>query len=265
MVDVQKDCHDDTVRFRIGGPHRGAIRGSSWHREYDHPGKQGARMSSHRDIRIMAVVAVAAVWAASAMAFPKLADSTKRSCATCHSAVAGGAGLTEAGKAYKADATKVPAANVEGANYVSSNKCKTCHLKEYKSWLETPHAKGLATLSAVSAEKAAEIATKLGVKLEGAADKSEACLQCHVTGHGQPGGYPGADSTKTAGLSGVTCENCHGPGSAHVAAAKEAKKAAINGKVGENFCKQCHTPTMSPKFDHAIYVAKGLHAKKVTE
>lgn len=229
------------------------------------PGKKGMTMRIHRGFVSAAVIMAAAVWAVSAMAYPKFADSSKRSCATCHTGVAGSVDLTDAGKAYKADATKVPAANVEGASYVSNNKCKTCHLKEYKSWLETPHAKGMETLHAVTAEKAAEIATKLGVKLEGTADKSEACITCHVTGHGQPGGYPGADSTKTAGLSGVTCENCHGPGSAHVAAAKEAKKAAINGKVGENFCKQCHTPEMSPKFDYAAYVAKGLHAKKAAE
>jgi hypothetical protein len=216
-------------------------------------------------ILALALVTTAVGFAATAMAFPDLSDQTKRSCATCHSGVAGGAALTDAGKAYKADATKVPAANVEGANYVSSNKCKTCHLKEYKSWQESAHAKALETLRTAPAEKVTEIAGKLGVKVEGAADKAEACLGCHITGHGQPGGYPGADSTKTAGLSGVTCENCHGPGSAHIAAAKEAKKAATNGKVGENFCRQCHTPAMSPKFDFAAYSAKGMHAKKTAE
>lgn len=218
-----------------------------------------------RPFAVMAVTTVLAVWAASALAFPKLADQTQRSCATCHTGVAGSVDLTAAGKAYKADATKVPAANVEGASYVSTNKCKTCHLKEYKSWLESPHAKALETLHAVTPARAAEIATKLGVKLEGAADQSAACITCHVAGHGQPGGFPGADSTKTAGLSGVTCESCHGPGSAHVSAAKEAKKAATNGKVGESFCRSCHTPEMSPKFEFAAYVTKGLHAKKTAE
>lgn len=222
-------------------------------------------MRNHGGILALVLVAAAAAHAATALAFPSVADQTKRSCATCHTGVAGGAALTDAGKAYKADATKVPAANVEGAKYVSNNKCRTCHLKEYKSWLETPHAKSMETLRAASAAKVTEVAAKLGVKVEGAADKSDACLSCHVTGHGQPGGYPGADSTKTAGLSGVTCENCHGPGSAHVTAAREAKQAAINGQVSEKFCRQCHTPTMSPKFDFAVYQAKGLHAKKAAE
>ena len=41
--------------------------------------------------------------------------------------------------------------------------------------------------------------------------------------------------------------------------------SAINGQVSEKFCRQCHTPTMSPKFDFAVYQAKGLHAKKAAE
>lgn len=200
-----------------------------------------------------------------AWAFPRFARLTKKNCATCHSNVAGGAALTDAGKAFKADTTKAPAADVEGATYVSNNKCKTCHLAEYKSWQTTPHAKALEVLKSADAAKVAEMATRLGVKVEGKASESPECLQCHVAGHGLAGGYPGADSLKTAALSGVTCESCHGPGSAHVSAAREVKKNFINGKVSENFCRGCHTATMSPKFDFAAYSAKGLHAKKTAE
>jgi hypothetical protein len=197
-----------------------------------------------------------------AVAFPSLARSTKMSCQTCHANASGGADLTDAGKAYKADNTKVPAASVAGNSYLGSGACKMCHMTEYKSWQTTPHARAIETLRTATPEKVAEISAKLGVKLTGPADQSAECLQCHVTGHGMEGGYPGADSTKTASLAAVTCENCHGPGSAHKAAAREAKKAAINGRIGENFCRDCHTPTMSPKFDFATYQAKGLHEKK---
>ena len=48
-----------------------------------------------------------------AWAFPRFARLTKKNCATCHSNVAGGAALTDAGKAFKADTTKAPAADVE--------------------------------------------------------------------------------------------------------------------------------------------------------
>lgn len=203
--------------------------------------------------------------ASSALAFPRFARLTQKNCAACHANVAGGAALTDAGKAFKADTTKAPAADVEGATYVSNSKCKTCHLTEYKSWQTTPHAKALDVLRSADAAKVAEMAGRLGVKVEGAAIDSPACLECHVAGLKLAGGYPGADSTKTAALSGVTCESCHGPGSKHVAAAKEVKKTFINGKVSESFCRSCHTPTMSPKFEFAAYATKGLHAKKVVE
>jgi hypothetical protein len=222
-------------------------------------------MNTNNRLTRLGLAALLLTVAGAAGAFPRFARLTEKSCATCHANVAGGADLTDAGKAFKADSTKTPAANVEGAAYVSNSKCKTCHLTEYKSWQTTPHAKGLDVLKTADAAKVAEMAGRLGVKVEGAAAESPACLQCHVAGHGLAGGYPGADSLKTVALSGITCESCHGPGSKHVAAAKEAKKSVINGKVGENFCRQCHTPTMSPKFDFVAYSAKGLHAKKAKE
>lgn len=211
----------------------------------------------------LAILLLAA--AGSAWAFPRFARLTQKNCATCHTSVAGGEDLTGAGKAFKADNTKAPSADVEGATYVSNNKCKMCHITEYKSWQTTPHAKALDVLKSANAAKTAEMAERLGVKVEGAASESPACLACHVAGHALVGGYPAADSLKTAGLSGVTCESCHGPGSKHVAAAKAAKKSAINGKVSEKFCRECHTPAMSPKFEFAVYSAKGLHAKKAAQ
>lgn len=203
--------------------------------------------------------------AGGAAAFPRFARLTRMDCATCHANVAGGAELTDAGKAFKADTTKTPAANVEGASFVSNSKCKTCHLTEYKSWQTTPHAKAFEVLKSADSTKLADMAGRMGVKLDGPASQNPACLDCHVTGHRLTGGYPGADSTKTAALSGVTCESCHGPGSKHVAAEKAVKKTFINGKVSEKFCRSCHTPTMSPKFDFAEYSKKGLHEKKAVQ
>ena len=222
-------------------------------------------MNVNHTTRTLGVALLLITLAGTAAAFPRFARLTQKNCATCHTNVAGGADLTDAGKAFKADTTKTPAADVEGATYVSNSKCKTCHLTEYKSWQLTPHAKALEVLKTADAAKVAEMAGRLGVKVEGAAAESPECLKCHVAGHGLAGGYPGADSTKTAALSGVTCESCHGPGSKHVAAAREVKKTFINGKVSENFCRGCHTPTMSPKFDFAEYAKKGLHEKKAAQ
>jgi hypothetical protein len=200
--------------------------------------------------------------ASTAFAFPRFARMTSMSCATCHVCVAGGADLNDAGKAFKADSTKVPAASVAGSEYVSNKKCRVCHLAEYKSWQETPHAKAFEVLKSGDPKKIEEMAARAGVKLSGPASENEVCLTCHVTGFKLPGGFPAADSLKNAALTAVTCEACHGPGSGHVAAEKAVKKTFINGHVSEAMCRQCHTPAMSPNFNFAEYKAKGLHAAK---
>ena len=218
-----------------------------------------------RYTRLPLLIATAALFVTNvptARAFPRFARATSMSCATCHVCVAGGADLNEAGKAFKADSTKVPAANVAGSDYVSNKKCRVCHLAEYKSWQDTPHAKSLEVLKSGDPKKIEEMATRAGVKLTGPASENEVCLSCHVTGYKLPGGYPAADSLKNAALSFVTCEACHGPGGAHVMAEKAVKKQYINGTVTEAMCRQCHTPAMSPDFKFTEYKAKGVHAAK---
>lgn len=207
-------------------------------------------------------VALLMVIASSAWSFPRFARATSMSCATCHASVAGGVDLNDTGKAFKADSTKVPAARVEGSEYVSNRKCRVCHTNEYKSWLETPHAKSLEVLKSGDPKKIEEMAARAGVKLEGPAWQNETCLSCHVTGFKLAGGYPAADSLKNAALAFVTCEACHGPGSKHVTADKALKKALINGHVSEAMCRQCHTAAMSPNFSFAEYKVKGVHAAK---
>ena len=220
----------------------------------------------HRWTKISAVVALIA-WAGLAThqvwAYPSVARTTKAACAACHTSVAGGAALTDAGKAYKADHTKLPAGDVKGAEYIGANKCKMCHIKEYKSWAETKHAHAYEALAAAKAEDVKAIAEKLKIELTGSADKTDACVDCHVTGFHLAGGYPAADdSTKNANLALMGCEGCHGPGSIHASkdTPKEKKHEFINKGVTENMCKSCHVPEMSPKFDFAEYKAKGVHA-----
>jgi mono/diheme cytochrome c family protein len=134
-------------------------------------------------------------------------------------------------------------------------------MAEYKSWAETPHAKAMETLRTAPAEKIAEMAEHAGVKLEGPASEAAGCIGCHTTGYKLAGGYPAeGDSLKHDALAFVGCEGCHGPGSKHVAAPKAEKKNFINRDISEGFCVQCHTSSMSPKFDFKEYKAKGLHA-----
>jgi hypothetical protein len=189
--------------------------------------------------------------ASQSLALPGYAAKTGAACASCHKNVAGGPELTAAGDAYKADDTKVPADKGTPNEYIGANKCKMCHNKQYKAWSETKHAKAFETLQNVDEKTAAEWAKKMGVELKGKASETPGCIQCHVTGDGLPGGYPPADAEAMANFTVVGCEQCHGPGSAHKAAAKEAKKSVINASPGEALCKSCHTAAASPDFNFA--------------
>lgn len=195
---------------------------------------------------------LAAFFAVQAMAAPSMSKSTGAACASCHKNVSGGPDLTDAGTAYKADATKVPADKGTANEYTGANKCKMCHMKQHKSWAETKHAKAFDSLVNADEATAAAWAKKMGIELKGKASENEACISCHVTGQGLPGGYPPADATLMANFNIVGCESCHGPGAAHRAAPKDdaAKKASINNKVSEAFCKTCHTAAASPNFKY---------------
>ena len=210
-------------------------------------------------IGILSIGLGALAGAQRAQAFPAHARETKAACATCHMNVAGGPDLTEVGKKYKADPTTAVPTTVKGAEYVGINKCKMCHSKQFKAWQATKHANAWVGLQHADPKFAHELAEKLSVKLEGKPETVDGCVTCHVTGFHLPGGYPGADSLKTAALINVTCENCHGPGSLHIAAKPEDRKKFINKDTGVKLCQQCHTANTSPKFNFEEYKKLGVH------
>ena len=87
-------------------------------------------------------------------------------------------------------------------------KCKMCHNtaaqgKIFDKWMASKHAQAFTTLAS---EEAKKIGTAKGI-----ADpqKADACLKCHVTGHGAAAEQLG---TKYLATEGVTCESCHGAG-----------------------------------------------------
>lgn len=207
---------------------------------------------------LLIVVALGVAVATQLWAFPQFARQTKVSCVTCHANVAGGAELNAAGTAFKADGKAPAASTAKAAEYVGSAKCKMCHMKQFKAWSETQHAKAWAGLKNADPTKAGEMATMLKIELKGSASTTDGCVTCHVTGFQLAGGFPQADSTKAAAVTNVTCENCHGPGSLHAAAPMAEKKKFINHAVTANMCTQCHTPTISPKFDFAT-MSKKVH------
>lgn len=165
-------------------------------------------------------------------------------------AIAVVAGLLASLAAWAADVPKdVPKGDVK-TEYVGAKKCMPCHSKIYQAWAKTKHAHAFETLKNATPEQIKKMNDLLKTNVTSpAADDN--CVKCHVTGFGvQPSGYPNADSTKNAVLAAVGCEDCHGPGGAHMAVKmtdKEGKKASIK-KPNEESCEGCHTKAISPDF-----------------
>ena len=147
--------------------------------------------------------------------------------------------------------------------YVGVKKCKTCHSTkkigaQYKIWKKAPHANALKSLSS---PKAMEYAKKNGI-----ADPSKdpKCLNCHAT-------YATIDhklldpKTKMTIDEGVSCESCHGAGSAYKKKSImiDHEKSLANGLniPDEKTCVQCHNkknPFFKP-FDFKKMISKINH------
>ena len=159
--------------------------------------------------------------------------------------------------AWAADAPKKEEAK---GTYVGIGKCKMCHMKEYKAWSDTKHAKALENLKAATPEQIKKMNDLLKSAVKDHPEADSVCVRCHVTGYKETGGYPDKDEARNATLAFVGCEVCHGPGSAHMAVPmsdKEGRKKAIVHPTEET-CKRCHTADIAPKFDFAE-MSKKVH------
>ena len=108
--------------------------------------------------------------------------------------------------------------------FLGANTCKRCHEQAFAAWDASAHARSLASLE--------------GKAMEG----SGQCLQCHVTGHTELGGY----ALNKADLGNVSCEQCHGHGTMHGEAGFIARPTAES-------CLVCHDKANSPDFNYAKY------------
>ena len=166
-------------------------------------------------------------------------------------------------------ATFAPAGGGEH-EFVGSKKCKMCHMKEWKSWAETKMAKSFETLKP---GQNAEAKAAAGLDPDQDYTKDEACVRCHTTGYGKPGGF--VDLETTPDLAGVGCEMCHGAGGTYIQSQymslknKEYKKeelvaVGMVSEVTEELCLGCHN-TESPfvgddyVFDFETNKDKGTH------
>ena len=148
-----------------------------------------------------------------------------------------------------------PQPHPSNLKFVGSEKCGECHTKAFAIWEKTPHAYATASLVKPPNSRG-DIARHYDPE----------CLSCHVTGW-EPqkffsfaSGYLSQEETPHLQHNG--CENCHGPGSAHVAAEsgaeqlleaeiqkrREAMKLPLAGGVAEQKCMECHDLDNSPDF-----------------
>jgi hypothetical protein len=144
--------------------------------------------------------------------------------------------------------------------YIGADKCKMCHNKpttgeQYNKWLADPHSKALKTLSG---QASLDYAKKNGI-----ADpaKDPKCLNCHST-------YDRVEAGLRGGIlatEGVSCESCHGPGSAYKAPTimKNVEQAKANGMImpDSKLCITCHNKEnpFHKEFNYETFVAKIAH------
>jgi len=133
-------------------------------------------------------------------------------------------------------------------SYIGASKCKICHQSEkqgrqFPTWSESKHSQSFAALAS---EKAQAIAQELGLTNP---QESPKCLQCHG---------PLAEKTAELNSEGVTCEVCHGPGSAYktLNIMKNKEEAVKNGLILygspeaiKKQCLTCHQNAHGKSFD----------------
>jgi len=144
--------------------------------------------------------------------------------------------------------------------FVGSDACAKCHPTAFGIWQKSGHAKATATL------------TKLTPPRQFDAE----CVSCHVTGWKPQEFVPYEsgfhDLETTPHLAGNGCENCHGPGGAHVAAEhgksiiqRDAMRQAVRltkATIEQSACIKCHDVDNSPKFQFSTYWPKIEHKGK---
>lgn len=145
-----------------------------------------------------------------------------------------------------------PVPHPSGQNFVGSEACRDCHEQAYEVWENSPHFE--ATKSIAFPTERSNIPRHFDPE----------CLSCHVTGwHPQDyypyaSGYTSFEASKL--LHGNGCENCHGPGSGHVAAENGdgnfTEQQAAELRMGmqlplakaQQHCLQCHDLDNDPHF-----------------
>lgn len=116
---------------------------------------------------------------------------------------------------------------IENISYVSAERCKNCHIKQYNFWTNTKHAHAYKTLERINKNLDPE------------------CIGCHTTGFKKPGGF--TMPANVGKMKNVQCEACHLNSTEH---AKNSGKLKPEKIVPEAICRGCHTHERSPDFNY---------------
>lgn len=131
-----------------------------------------------------------------------------------------------------------------GATYVGSATCATCHAAEHEIWQGTKHAHAWQTLETAAADP-----DRYGWPVT----RYPECVSCHTVGYGEVSGFVSPETTPK--FKDVGCESCHGPASQHV-----ANPALHKPLRGDSLtCTQCHNYEQSPDFDYNVAWKKIAH------
>ena len=103
------------------------------------------------------------------------------------------------------------------AMYVGVDSCVECHGEKHSVWALTKHANAFQTL------------------VNSGDQENALCLSCHTVGFRKRSGY--VDEIITPHLKDVQCENCHGPGSNHVA---DPANEPMAKDYSSELCGRCH-------------------------
>ncbi len=93
-------------------------------------------------------------------------------------------------------------------SFVGSDRCLGCHAGEFAKWKESKHGHAYEGLEVYA-------------KRPGNRQFDPECIVCHTVGYGIKTGFESTE--KTPGLKDVGCESCHGPGSGHMSAPRDAE------------------------------------------
>lgn len=145
-----------------------------------------------------------------------------------------------------------PIPHPSGEKFVGSATCGECHTTAYETWEDSPHFQ--ATESLVHPGERGDVPRHFDPE----------CISCHVTGwHAQNfqpyvSGYLNLEADMH--LHGNGCENCHGPGSSHVAAESgdidvtDLRREQLRESMrlplanAREKCMECHDLDNSPDF-----------------